>query len=589
MQLYHHAKSNAYFRVKNDSDKIRSVTCVGSKFEKPICDFYLRGHCTYGDSCRKQHIKAEDLKEDDSHSDFRKLDRTEDAAVFDKLRKVEEMRKAMSKTDFVKWEGATTEKNAGPSSGVAVGGVVDAVDLRPVFGRVRQFDPAKGVGYIVPDIVKASPAAPAGSDLESEEDTAVFVHRKNVVGSTATQPVNLKVGARVEYRLGKFDGRPACLEVMMVDAGGKPLGAHCTPGIDATKKKLFYVTAEGVGVRHHSESWPGRKQQLQDRVTADEPLEELGCYFAVFDGHGGTQIADGAAKALHRNILATYRARNVQVASRDATITAAVKAAFLQTDKELLEGSERKGWALVGSTAVVVILHGNPRLNVPLRLVVANLGDSRAVLCRAGDAVALTEDHKPEVSVEKRRAEKAGGLVLEVRGTMRIAASANPNLRKSKEYQGLAMTRSFGDLYFKQPHPIIIAEPDITVHKISEKDMFVVLATDGIFDVLSNQATVDLALKHVTDPEEAAKNIVRTAFQKGSEDNITAMVVQLGYGDKGAATWAKQRLRQAAWEAKKKEDEGASSPKATATLEDIVANQKSKKKGIESDDFDMFG
>merc|ERR1712217_234816 len=199
-----------------------------------------------------------------------------------------------------------------------------------------------------------------------------------------------------------------------------------------------------------------------------------------------------------------------------------------------------KKMQLVGSTCVSALLHGNPKLGTALRLVIANLGDSRAVLCRGGQAVAVSEDHKPQRIDEKKRIERAGGLVLQVRGAWRVAASTNPNsMSKSarKEYQGLAMTRSLGDLYFKQPAALALAEPEVTIYSLSEKDHFLVLATDGIFDVLSNQEVVDLALKHCHDAEEAAKNIVRTAYKKGSEDNLTVLVVQFGWADKSAAKY----------------------------------------------------
>merc|ERR1712050_132439 len=322
---------------------------------------------------------------------------------------------------------------------------------------------------------------------------------------------------------------------MMIGADGKPLPIHAGSLSLEEKKKSYYVSADALGVRVHAESWPGLKKTLQDRYVADEAMEELGVYFAVLDGHGGTQVADHGAKQLHKNIMQQFRQKQVQPASRDEKIKTAIKEAFLQTDKEILSTADRKKSQLVGSTCVSALLHGNPKLGTALRLVIANLGDSRAVLCRGGQAVAVSEDHKPDRMDEKKRVERAGGLVLQVRGAWRVAASTNPNsMSKSarREYQGLAMTRSFGDLYFKQPAALALAEPEVTIYSLSEKDHFLVLATDGIFDVLSNQEVVDLALKHCHDAEEAAKNIVRTAYKKGSEDNLTVLVIQFGWADK---------------------------------------------------------
>jgi serine/threonine protein phosphatase PrpC len=235
-----------------------------------------------------------------------------------------------------------------------------------------------------------------------------------------------------------------------------------------------------------------------------------------------------------------FRKNQVQPASRDEKIRSAVKDAFMLTDKEILSASERKKFEQVGTTAVCALLHGNPKLGTALRLVVANLGDSRGVLCRAGQAVAVSEDHKPSRIDEKKRIERAGGLVLQVRGTWRVAASTNPNSSSKasrREYQGLAMTRSFGDLHFKKPVALSSAEPEIQIVPLTDKDLFVVLACDGIFDVLPNQEVVDLALKHWDDPNEAATKIVRTAYNRGSEDNLTALVIQFGWADKNAAKY----------------------------------------------------
>jgi len=309
-------------------------------------------------------------------------------------------------------------------------------------------------------------------------------------------------------------------------------------------------------------------------------MEELGVFFAAFDGHGGIQVSDHSSKALHKNILQNFRSKQVQPASRDEKIKSAIQEAFVQTDKELLALAERKKFESQGSTALVALLHGNPKLGTALRLVLAHVGNTRAVLCRAGQAVAVTEDHTPERLDEKKRVERSGGLVLNVRGAWRIAAPANPNAMTKasrREYQGLAMTRSLGDLYFKQPTMLSTPEPDVKVLPLTEKDLFVVLATDGIFTHLSNQEVVDLASRHWNDPEEASKNIVRTAFQKGSDDNLTAVVIQFGWADKSATGYFEKRKAQVA------SGMHGDSPKLKAG-----ASLPAAAKAVD-DGFDMFG
>jgi|ERR1712194_831682 len=210
----------------------------------------------------------------------------------------------------------------------------------------------------------------------------------------------------------------------------------------------------------------------------------------------------------------------------------------------------------------------------------ANVGDSRAILCRAGQAVAVSEDHKPDRLDEKKRIERAGGLVLNVRGAWRIAAPANPGSSKKasrREYQGLAMTRSFGDSFFKQSSPLSTPDPEVKILPITDKDLFLVLATDGITNVMSNQDIVDAASKHWDDSEEAGKNIVRTAFQKGSDENLSAMVIQFGWQDKNTPKYIEKRKALVA------RGIDGSSP----TLKPTAAGADNSE--IAKDDMDMFG
>lgn len=495
------------------------------------------------------HVKSKVyyVQKDGDPKSFRKIE-DEDDPIVKKMRQSEEMRKAIQSTEFVKFDEsgnpATQDAQQPSAEELATQVKMPGPEPRPpgmepppedprIEGKVQKWDADKGFGFIVP------------IDAMGEEvGKGVFVHRKHIVGSTATNPINLKEAGKVSYKPGEQDNRPCALEVMMLGLDGKPLPIHADAQTLEEKKKSYYVTAEALGLRVHAESWPGLKKTLQDRYVSDEAMEELGVYFGVFDGHGGTQVADHAAKQLHKNILNHFRQKQVQPASRDEKIKAAIREAFIQTDKEVLNMAERKKFELQGSTAVAALLHGNPKLGTALRLVIANLGDSRAVLCRGGQAVAVSEDHKPTRTDEKKRIERSGGLVLQVRGAWRVAASTNPNsMSKSarREYQGLAMTRSLGDLYFKQPTLLSIAEPEIQIVPLSDKDLFLVLATDGIYDILSNQEVVDLVLRHWDNPEEAAKNVVRSAYKRGSEDNLTVLVIQFGWADKNVSKYLNRK------------------------------------------------
>lgn len=130
--------------------------------------------------------------------------------------------------------------------------------------------------------------------------------------------------------------------------------------------------------------------------------------------------------------------------------------------------------SIAGCTAVFALIKDG-------FLHVSNAGDSRAVLCRGGEALAMSEDHKPESETERNRIYAAGGMV-----TMEGRINGNLNL-----------SRSLGDFeYKKNPDlppeaQIITANPDIKTIQLEPADEFLILACDGVWDILSNQEAVD--------------------------------------------------------------------------------------------------
>ncbi|CAL9057475.1 unnamed protein product [Musa banksii] len=123
----------------------------------------------------------------------------------------------------------------------------------------------------------------------------------------------------------------------------------------------------------------------------------------------------------------------------------------------------------VGSTAVVAVVG-------PDRIVVANCGDSRAVLCHDGAPVPLSTDHKPDRPDELRRIEAAGGRIIYWDGARVLGV--------------LAMSRAIGDNYLK---PYVISEPEVTVTEREEGDECLLLASDGLWDVVSNEGACGIA------------------------------------------------------------------------------------------------
>eukprot|EP00002_Diphylleia_rotans_P034177 TRINITY_DN7326_c0_g1_i1.p1 TRINITY_DN7326_c0_g1~~TRINITY_DN7326_c0_g1_i1.p1 ORF type:complete len:975 (-),score=205.24 TRINITY_DN7326_c0_g1_i1:264-3188(-) len=183
----------------------------------------------------------------------------------------------------------------------------------------------------------------------------------------------------------------------------------------------------------------------------------------------------------------------------------AMRDVFLKVNTALLEEIKQQG-DVVGSTAAVAYV----RRNI---LYVANAGDSRVLLCRDSHAIQLTMDHRPQLESEELRIKKAGGFV-------------SSNLRVNNE---LSVSRAFGDARLV---PIVTAEPHLTsIQLFATRDKFLVIACDGLFDVMSNQQVVDHVrvecAKTTPSATAAACRLRDMAYQLGSTDNISVVVVFL--------------------------------------------------------------
>ncbi|KAJ1516953.1 Protein phosphatase 2C 1 [Coelomomyces lativittatus] len=135
----------------------------------------------------------------------------------------------------------------------------------------------------------------------------------------------------------------------------------------------------------------------------------------------------------------------------------------------------------------------------------ANAGDARAVLCRKGKAIRLTYDHKGSDKNEATRITKAGGLVLNdrVNGV-------------------LAVTRSLGDCSMKS---LVVGNPYTTSLELELDDEFLILACDGVWDVLSDQEAVNL-IRKIEDPQAAASFLVQKSLENLSTDNLSVIVIR---------------------------------------------------------------
>ncbi|CAN4098725.1 unnamed protein product [Withania somnifera] len=229
----------------------------------------------------------------------------------------------------------------------------------------------------------------------------------------------------------------------------------------------------------------GRKGAMEDRHSAMVNLQvdsKQGA-FGIFDGHGGVKAAVFAAENLNKNVM------NELGKTTDDKIEVAM---------------------FGGSCCVTALIQkGN--------LVVSNAGDCRAVVSRRGLAEALTSDHRPSRKDEKDRIEASGGYVDCCHGVWRIQGS-------------LAVSRGIGDQYLKQ---WVTAEPETRILELNPDLEFLVLASDGLWDTVSNQEAVDIARPLCTgismqQPLSACRKLVDLSVSRGSLDDISVMIIQLG-------------------------------------------------------------
>jgi len=161
-----------------------------------------------------------------------------------------------------------------------------------------------------------------------------------------------------------------------------------------------------------------------------------------------------------------------------------------------------------GSTAITCLVRGNS-------IMIANVGDSRAVASISGRAVALSVDHKPNLPTERARIQNAGGTVTSMMGCHRVMGM-------------LAMSRALGDVMIER---YLSVDPDLAEQQLEDRD-FVVMASDGLWDVLSNQEVIHLVAMEATksgwSPDALtaiANKLCMEAFRRGSMDNITVAII----------------------------------------------------------------
>jgi serine/threonine protein phosphatase PrpC len=383
-----------------------------------------------------------------------------------------------------------------------------------------------------------------------------------------------------------FIGSPA-LTSYLSPTPRKATGRTATPFHTPLSSALKTVPEETImnGVAWGAAEMPGKRIEMEDAILCQYPLEvppkllleeeklisPLGL-FGVFDGHG-----DGgfASQFISSNLISKLQSNpNWNVAYNEinsdndscsnAVLETVFTEAYYDLDKDLKdeESKPRDG----GTTAIVALLSGQ-------RILVANVGDSRCILVKKRAAsknnqngeeesigmsqievLSLSEDHKPDLPDERARIESAG-LAIHIDQIPFNEDDKNgqyvmiSKVKKSdKEMLGVA--RAFGDYDYKSNEELsssrqaVVCTPDFVVmERADSEDMFLILACDGVFDVMSNDEVglfvtngVNAAIATLTKedrPVEAevlasvGDGLLAECLEKGSTDNMSVLIVAL--------------------------------------------------------------
>jgi len=249
--------------------------------------------------------------------------------------------------------------------------------------------------------------------------------------------------------------------------------------------------------------------------TQESDLVTQVSFFTVCDGHGGVEAADFVNENLFTNV--------VQRMCNNMDTKAAILKGFEETEKGFATYSkERDIDGMVGTAVTAVLIQGNS-------LYVANLGDTEAVICSKGKEVLLTEVHIPNNPNEIKRVEEEGGTIIsDRRGTKRLAHPVwNPRL------VNIGVTRAIGDFFFKGEEYIgskksgLIATPSIVEWELTSDDTFLLLASDGFWEVVSHEEGVRFVCQNLElSSSEICQKLLQLSKSRNVRDNVTVLLIK---------------------------------------------------------------
>ncbi|CEO97650.1 unnamed protein product (mitochondrion) [Plasmodiophora brassicae] len=256
----------------------------------------------------------------------------------------------------------------------------------------------------------------------------------------------------------------------------------------------------------------------EDRFTIVEALSTADAsvgFFAVYDGHCGDACSAFLADTLHNRVRESpaFASGDYKQALADGLLSTerTYHMQVIENEKAGVvdENPDDDGPKQSSGSCVVATIRTGPRLYI------ANLGDCRAICSVNNMSKMLTRDHKATDPQEKARVVEAGGFV-----------------RSNRMFGLMSVTRSIGDFEYKDGSTTgtLISTPDLFEEEITPGHQCLIMACDGLWDVVDNALAVETAvdgLRAGQSASETARELAKLAVQRGSNDDITVVVVPL--------------------------------------------------------------
>ena len=242
-------------------------------------------------------------------------------------------------------------------------------------------------------------------------------------------------------------------------------------------------------------------------------------YFSIFDGHGGKEVASFLSLNFHRTLISEINSVNFTNNNEENinTIIEVIKNSFEKIDQDILNNENFSND--VGSTATIIIIYYNINDNEHTEemnnkkiykrtLICANIGDSNGFLINKNFIKLMTKAHKCDDLLEVKRIKDQGGIVFQ-----------------GRIFGKLILTRTIGDKEMKKYG--VTPLPDFYIKTIEDDDLFVIIGSDGIWDVIDQEEAFKMGIEKGISSEEFSKKLINLAKERDTRDNTSCIVVKL--------------------------------------------------------------